>query len=501
MTAVKYLAPLLICLVPSLVVAQQLPVGQANKTDSIIRNQNKKVDSVQRTVTHQADSVVRFGNKKVDSVQRSFRHRTDSLQRAYAAPLRKMDSDLRKLNHKKDSLSRLRLPTTSVTHRIDSISRAKTAALRDLNTKIEKAKKETLAGINSLHLPPQAQSEVNALTKNINGFTLPRNFLSLPGMNLAVPGLSSKTPLLSLPTNFSIPTAGIPSLQKVSLSAGLPPLASMQGTLSSQLRQAQTATNLQAAEKTITNALAKDPQAKAILKEEAQATALTKKVSQLNNPKRADSLAMAQLKPQINHFAGKEKELQAAMNQVSKYKQKYTNVSSLASLPKRPPNPLRGKPWQERLVPGVNYFVLARPYTLVDVNPYIGWRISPHFTTYLGWNERIGIHHGTLHTDLNNRVYGVRALVSYHWVHGFIFRLSPEAMEAYIPAGNADVRRQALVWGWFTGIRKDFKIYKNITGYSEGMYNLNQKPGQNIYGDRLSLRMGIEVKLKKKVKK
>jgi len=57
------------------------------------------------------------------------------------------------------------------------------------------------------------------------------------------------------------------------------------------------------------------------------------------------------------------------------------------------------------------------------------------------------------------------------------------------------------VFGLFGGIRKYFNIYKGISGHSEGMYNFTQKPGQNLYGDRLSFRQGIEIKVKKKEKK
>jgi len=75
-------------------------------------------------------------------------------------------------------------------------------------------------------------------------------------------------------------------------------------------------------------------------------------------------------------------------------------------------------------------------------------------------------------------------------------------MSAYIPtSGTPDVTEQALVFGLFGGIRKDFKIYKGLIGYSEAMYNFTQRPGQNIYGDPLSLRLGFEVMIKKKSKK
>lgn len=37
-----------------------------------------------------------------------------------------------------------------------------------------------------------------------------------------------------------------------------------------------------------------------------------------------------------DHFAGKQEQLKAAMEKVAKYKQKYSSVSSIKDLPKRP---------------------------------------------------------------------------------------------------------------------------------------------------------------------
>jgi hypothetical protein len=75
-------------------------------------------------------------------------------------------------------------------------------------------------------------------------------------------------------------------------------------------------------------------------------------------------------------------------------------------------------------------------------------------------------------------------------------------MSAYIPTNGApDVKHKALVFGVYAGIRKDFPIYKWLNGYSEVMYNFTQKTFQNIYGDPVSFRFGLEMRLKKKVKK
>jgi hypothetical protein len=255
-----------------------------------------------------------------------------------------------------------------------------------------------------------------------------------------------------------------------------------------------------AVEKEALNAASQNGEVKSILKEETQVKDMQKQLSQLKNAKNADSLAMKQLQPAVNHFAGKEKELTAAMDKVSKLKQKYSSVKSLADLPKRAPNPLRDKPWIERIVPGVNYFIMNRHYTLVDLNPYLGWRFNPRLTATLGWNERIGITHGHLLTHQYDRVFGVRTTASYLWTHGINFKIAPEYMSAWIPTNTPDVKSNAWVFGFYAGVRKDFPIYKSLKGYSEVIYNFTQKPYQNIYGDPVSFRFGMELRLKKKSK-
>jgi hypothetical protein len=74
----------------------------------------------------------------------------------------------------------------------------------------------------------------------------------------------------------------------------------------------------------------------------------------------------------VNHFEGKEEVLQQAMQTMAKYKQKYESLNSLSDIKKRPPNPLKAKPFIERLLPGVGFQVLRNDDLLLDVNPYVG---------------------------------------------------------------------------------------------------------------------------------
>ncbi len=464
-------------------------------------------DSLTRKATHKIDSVTTYNNKSLDSLQRGFHHQTDSLQRAYAAPMNKLHSELNRLNHKKDSLNKLKLPTQSVTHKIDSVEREQTKKLNELNADIAKVKKETLAKVSALHLPPQAQKEVDAFTKNIHGFSVPNNFFRLPGMNLKIPGIGGM-PSLGIPSNLSIPTTSIPSLQKMNLnltSGGIPSLSQLEGSLGKDIKQLQSMGNLaneKALEQDVMKVASQNAEVKSIVQEQSKVTGMASELSKAKDAKGMEAVAQQQLAPAVNHFAGKEQELNSAMSQVSKLKQKYSNVKSMTELPKRAPNPLHDKPWIERIVPGVNYFIQSKQYTLVDVNPYIGWRFNPRLTASVGWNQRIGVAHGGLNTRMYDRVYGVRSSVSYLWTHGILFTASPEVMKAYVPTnGLLDQKQQATVWGVYAGIRKNFPFYKSLSGYSEVLYHFSQKPGQNIYGDRVVFRFGIEMKLKKKLKK
>jgi hypothetical protein len=458
--------------------------------DSLSHKPVSKFDSI---VNHKTLSVDSLHNKSLDSLQKNFNHRTDSLQKAFEAPMNKLQAQLNHLHHKKDSLAKLNLSTQSVTDEIESVQQKQTAKWNELNSSIDQVKKETLSKASALQLPPQAQNEINALTKNIQGFSAP-DLSKMSGLQSNLSG--------NIGSQLSIPSSNIPSLRNLNTNASELSSLSQAEALNKEISQVQSKATLESAEKTVTNDLSQNAGVKSMLNEQAQVKDMAGQIATMNDPKNAEALAKQQLQPAINHFAGKEQELKSAMDQVSKLKQKYSSVKSMAELPKRRPNPLKGKPWIERVIPGMNYFIMNKHITLVDFNPYIGWRFTPNLRASIGWNERVGISHYNFNTPKYERVYGLRASASYTWAHGINFMISPEVMKAYVPSlGTPDAKHQALVWGLYAGVRNDFPIYKSIKGHSEVLYNFAQQPFQNIYGDRVSFRLGIEVQLKKKVKK
>ena len=204
-----------------------------------------------------------------------------------------------------------------------------------------------------------------------------------------------------------------------------------------------------------------------------------------------------------DHFAGKQEVLQQAMDKMSKLKSRYSEVKSMAELPKKLPNPLKGKPLIERLVPGVTFQILKSNYFLLDVNALLLYRITPRLSAGAGWNQRLPF--DDLKIKKEERIYGPRGVIELKWTKGINFRLLPEIMNTTIPPPIArshgiDPAYREWVPSMFVGIKKDFTVYKNIKGNTEVLYNLYDPNNYSPYGDRLAVRFGFEFPMKKKQK-
>ena len=65
--------------------------------------------------------------------------------------------------------------------------------------------------------------------------------------------------------------------------------------------------------------------------------------------------------------------------------------------------------------------------------------------------------------------------------------------------GTNEARRE-WVWSVFAGFKKDYTFYKKIKGNVQVLYNLYDDHDNSPYVDRLNVRMGFEVGMKKKRK-
>ena len=206
----------------------------------------------------------------------------------------------------------------------------------------------------------------------------------------------------------------------------------------------------------------------------------------------------------VDHFTDKQKELQSAMETISKLKKKFLSLNSLAEIPKKKPNEMRGKPIIERLLPGIAIQLQKKvDYVFSDFNLYLGYRFTTKITAGAGWNQRVGYDtqsHGWVPED--TRIFGPRIFGEYNLSKGFAPRVDLEAMNTFVPpyfkTGNADPGKREWVWGVFAGMKKDYKFYKNLRGTTQVMFRLFDPHRKSPYADVLNVRFGFELPVKRK---
>jgi hypothetical protein len=464
---------------------------------------------------------------ELDSVQQTTKQEFSKLKNQYDSIDKKFGGPLAKLQHQADSARKLNLPTDRYTKKMDSLTQLREGHLAGIKNKTEMLKEKSTAKIKSLKLPPAISKEAQQFGQGLNKLdvSLPdanTNFPSMPSLakmpGVSMPGVN--IPNANLP-NGSLPAIGIdPNIAKGVGDVKIPEVKTPE-VLGEAKQVGNQVGEISKVGSEIKDAKDKmnDPEARkevlAKAEEKAADAAPVKEISEKvgmpgDSPLKDGQLTQDELKEQakqqaIDHFAGKEEQVQAAMSQMSKLKQKYSSVQSIKDLPKKPPNPMKGKPFVERLVPALGFQILFRNEWLTDVNPNIGYRLSGRITAGLGWNQRWGF---TKEDGFNSkaRIYGPRAYGEVIAFKGIIGRLELEAMYTRTPpilkrASNYNDRHREWVPGIFGGIKKNYTIVKGLKGTVTVLYNLYNPDYKSPYGDRLMTRFGFEYAIKRKKKK
>ena len=512
--------------------AKKLSQRFTHLTDSLkpdLSKYNRKLDSIKGDLTRRIDSLQRL---KLPSGQ--YTHLLDSIERA--GPLK----DVKQAEARLASLERkANEPVTKLNAEIGKIE-------SKINQKLNLTNKE--AGTDS-SLPGSVNlPDAKDLPGIPSAGTSPDQMGVSPnkvGVNQAIPNLNLNLPQGTLP-NSSNPLNGIIGLGNDNLTGNLGKetneLKDLTNAPQKELSQLKNAGELGQAEKEITRINQISSQAKGYSKDLKNLSegnmdsvkqinqALEKKVMQNgemkqfqsevkgldqyktmaakgNDPKALEQLAAEQAKQQaVNHFAGKEKELQSAMSQISKYKQKYSSLGSIHDIPKHARNTMHGKPVIERIMPGINLQVQKKSTVLIDFNPQIGYRFNGRLMAGGGWNERLGLYH-YIHLTHKDRIFGPRTFVEFSFRKGFALRGEVETMNTFVPplitnSPAADFTNRQWIWGVFGGIKKEYKLSKTIRGNIQMMYNFHDRFYKTSpYGDRLNVRMGFEFPMKKRVNK
>jgi hypothetical protein len=493
----------------------RLPTKRINSATLQIDSANDKLSTKLDSLQLPGDSTLRSSYQKVDSIRSNFQSKADSLQRAYQKPINQLNETRGSLQRKIDSLQALRLPIIGLTKKLDSVNNLSAQKIGEMKSEVEKLKGKATSGLNSLDLPPEVKEHTDKLRQSLGTYQIPTANGTIPNIG----GGSSDLPGVNLPGGVNAPTLGGANLPNTSAPA-LPGLGSInEGTkeITDLTKEAGGyAKDIQQLSKgDIADAKNLEKKAQEELKNVDGLKELDGKKGELDKYKnklaRPDSVALSAAKEQAkemvlkeatNHFAGKEAILQGAMDKMTSLKSKYSEVKSMADLPKRLPNPLKGKPLRERLVPALTLQIMSQKNVLLDLNPSIAYRISPRFKSGIGWVERITF--DDWKPTIPERVFGLRNYTEYQLPKGFQARVDIELLNAILPPliiNTGDLGTRDWEWSTLIGLKKDFKISKGVTGNVQTMYRLWSDKDKVPFPDRLNIRIGFEFPMKSRLKK
>lgn len=500
---------------------QSAAQGVINKPAETQQKLLSKSQSVEKKVADKLDApkeeVTKY-NQKVQVLRKHFNHHLDSLGKLPVKDARvtkSMDSLKKKMNHLKEAKSIKDVKKGE--EKLAKLQSGLNSKVKGLESKVSKE----LGEINKLG------ANVKVPSVNVPNVSLPN--ANLPGVNLP----NANLPNTSLGLNTSLPNVNTPSLGNTSLPNGSSPSTGV-----SQPNMPSTSTavpgmpnmdikelsNIQKQAGEVTKATGEISKAQGELKnlntdnleKEAQnikevkglsgdamkADEYKKMVEKWeSDPEYRKEMAVTKAKEQaVNHFAGQEQQLMAAMQQLSSVKQKYKDYEGALDMFKKPRNAMRGKSFIERLRPGFNLQLQFKKETLIDLNPQVGYRISGRITAGIGWNERWGYDFDKWKYNSLDHIYGPRAYAQVKIKSGVYAMLAPEVMNALVPPyySSPDPGTRKWVWTWMAGLKKEFRYSKNMMGNLQVLYNLFDGQNQSPYASKLNVRMGFEFPLSKK---
>jgi hypothetical protein len=479
-----------------------------HKVDSIDSSLQSKINQAKLP----GDSTAHAAYLKVDSIRSGFQSKVDGLQLAYKKPMDKIDATSKSLQHQIDSLQTLKLPTDKLTAELDSVKNMGTKNIAELNQKVENLKAKATDNLKSLPLPKEMQGPVDKLQQSVSAYKLPMVDGKIPDLGIG----GTKLPGMEMPKgmNTSLGNAKIPGEEGVgeikelkNLTNETKELTKLTGEAGKYGKDIQRISKGNLSEVKNLDKKAEEEAKKMVGSKELNGMTgdLEKYKKQLGGRPDSAALSMAKqetremvMKEATNHFAGKEEILKGAMDQMAKLKTKYSEVKSMADLPKRLPNPLKEKPFIERLVPGITLHFMSGKNILVDVNPSVAYRISPRFKSGLGWSERVTF--ASWLPTITERVYGLRNYTEFKLPKGFSARMDIEYLNAIIPPlliSSSDKGKRDWEWSILVGLKKDFKIFKSVTGNVQTMYRLWSDYDKVPFPDRLNIRTGFEFPMRR----
>ncbi|MDQ2657336.1 MAG: hypothetical protein M3Y60_07930, partial [Bacteroidota bacterium] len=440
--------PLLILFCASLISGFSQGIVDSLRHKTILNKPVTTIDSLSLRFENSPDSLLPLYSK-IDSIQHDFKLKADSLSSKYQNALSKIEWQRSRLSQNVDSIRSLNLPAQRYTRKLDSLNQAGRTMILKYTTKLDSLKSDLKGKLNALDVPPEYRERLQKLTQSVDKLSLNGNVADIPGVKIPgyqLPSLNGVNGIPEIPSLDGIENpAALGNLPNIETPAG--ELGNVAQPLQGYQEKIQEVTggDITSADKlpeAIESQASKIDGIEELQKQSGVIDAQKSKLDDLNDPDKAKAKAVDMAKKAaVDHFAGKQEQLKAAMEKISKYKQKYSSVSSIKDLPKRPPNPMKGKPFIERLIPGLYFQYQQKNFYLIDVNPYVAYKLTGRFNTGLGWNHRLAWDSKRDRWNQRAVIFGPRAFVDFKLGKGFIAHVEGESMNTFVPSaihGNPD---------------------------------------------------------------
>lgn len=408
----------------------------------------------------------------------------DSLKRK-GASLTKLDFYSDSLARKKDAL------LGEVTAKQKSLHKSLSDRYNGWTSNIRKRFNLDSAGIRM----PSAPSGLPAI--GLPSADMPK----MPGTDLPVIPALSTSDFASLPMSNDLKQVGgaytIPSTDQLNaMDLSLPqysnPLSEYQsklGDLKGQLKDPGKAAEDRVSQ--IAEVQQLEKQAGAI--KEMQSNEAMEAADQLKGAESPEALLPAA----VDHFAGKEAVLQQSMDQMTKYKEKYTSLPDMSAVKKTwwPHNSLKGVPFKERFRVGLNLGVKNTRDTLfLDWHPNASYRISGRFEAGLGLMYRLRVHTSPFAFDQKNPVWGMSTFVVVKTFKSVFIRVETDGTSIPKTGGADNALYRDWRWSFLSGVQTNFRIATQWTGNVQMLYNFDSAL-KDKFPEQLVIRVGVQYKL------
>ncbi len=307
------------------------------------------------------------------------------------------------------------------------------------------------------------------------------------GSSPAMPSLDPNLPRADIPKGVTSPDRSIPNLPSISTEE----LSKAKGV---DIDKAPEILETKVNEEAVVKELSMDEQKAIALKAEYERNL------QLVEQYKDKDMIRKQLSDKLANVANEQISVNAfqvseGRKTLAKYKRRYSDIQSLKSLPKRPPNPMHDKPLRERLEPGIWIQAEQNSELNLYLSPQIGYKLSGRLSAGLGITYRIqGSVVDSLRLYTSHPVFGPKVFANFLMLRNFYARLEYEGLRA-APMANSEANR--WINNVYVGLGKRFTLSRRWKGDVQGTYNCIYDKNTSPYGSRFALRFGFIFNLEK----